>query len=342
VVVADYHTVTADSSSRTLVSGRQITVSEYGMLEVWSDLTVESGAIVYVQGGLIVSAYFEVQGNVQVESGGWLDDYTSVTVIYGGSIDASGSVYAYPYSNFDLVYGASLNVSGDFYQDWSAYSYLYQGGSLTVGFGGWAYFDGETYVEDYSQLTVYGDAEASGGNIEVRYNGELRVESGGSFDCYSYINVVDGGYLYVNGEMTIEGGLYAYGNAQIIVEYSGSLTINGYATIDYYSTFVAYNGGKVIVGRWGSLEAYYYGSIYFDYQSRSDLFGYFRLYYDAYLYLGSDAVVRVYRGMDISGQMDSGGGKIVMMRREGRINDSDGDSLFVFDQAYGFEPHLIA
>ena len=97
-----------------------------------------------------------------------------------------------------------------------------------------------------------------------------------------------------------------------------------------------------MVSRWGSLEAHYYGSIYFDYLSRSDIFGYFSLDYDTYLYVGYDALVRVYRDLNIAGRMESGGGKIVMMRREGRINDYYGNTLFVFDQAYGYAPRLIA
>jgi len=52
--------------------------------------------------------------------------------------------------------------------------------------------------------------------------------------------------------------------------------------------------------------------------------------------------VRVYRDIHVSGRMESDGGKIVMMRREGRINEYYGDPLFVFDQAYGHGQTLIA
>jgi hypothetical protein len=342
VVVADYHTVTADSSSRTLVSGRQITVNQYGVLEVWSDLLVESGASIYTLGGLTVSTYVEVQGYLHVAGTGWLDDYGTVAVIYGGTVEVSGSASVYPYAYFDVVYGSSLHVYGSFHQDWSAYSTFYQGAYVAVEISGSAYFDGYLYVEDYSTFHVYGDAYFDYSvSAEVRYNGELHVESGGSLSIASYLNLMDSGYLYVRGDMTLDGYLYVYGYSQVYVESGGTLTINGYANVEYYSTFTV-NGGTVNVSRWGGLEAYYYGTIYFDYQSRIDLFGSFRLYYDAYLYLGSEAIVRVLRGMDISGQMDSGGGKFVMLRRDGRINDADGDSLFVFDQAYGFEPHLVA
>lgn len=341
VVIAAYHTVTADGSSRTLVSGREITINQYGMLEVYSDLTVESGASLYVDGGLYVMAYIDIQGYMAVGSTGWLDDFGTVGIVYGGSVDVSGSASVYSYAYFDVVYGSSLHVYGSFYQDYSAYSYFYQNAYVSVESSGSAYFDGYVSIEEYSQCRVYGDVDVSySGNVEVRYYGELYVEYGGSLVVRNYVNVSDWASIYVHGNLRMEGSLYAYYSGQVYVE-GGTLTITGYASIDYYSYFTVYQG-TLIVERWAGLEAYYESTVYFDYLSRTDLFGYFRLYYDAYLYLGWDAIVRVYRGMDISGRMDSGGGKIVILRREARINDGDGDSLFTFDQAYGYAPRHIA
>lgn len=341
VVIADYHTVTLDGSSLTLGSGREVTISQYGVLELWSGLMVESGANVYVDGGLYVSAYIDMQGYISVGSTGWLDVYGGVAVLYGGSVNVDGDVTVSPYAYFDVVYGSSLYVYGSFYQDWNAYSYFYQNAYVSVESSGSAYFDGYVTIEDYSQFHVYGDVDASySGNIDVRYSGELNVESGGSLIVRNYVNVSDWGYLYVHGDLRVEGSLYAYYYGQVYVE-SGTLTITGYASIDYYSYLTVYQG-TLVVERWASLEVYYEGTIYFDYLSRTDLFGYFRLYYDAYLYLGWDAIVRVYRGMDVSGRMDSSGGKIFILRREARINDADGESLFTFDQAYGYAPRHIA
>jgi len=51
--------------------------------------------------------------------------------------------------------------------------------------------------------------------------------------------------------------------------------------------------------------------------------------------------MRVYRNIDISGQM-YGGGKILMLRREGQIRDGDGNDLFKLNQAYGFGQQRIA
>ncbi|GMV98446.1 MAG: hypothetical protein AMXMBFR83_27960 [Phycisphaerae bacterium] len=345
VVVADYHTVTADGSSLTLANGRLITIESDGMLELGTQLTVESGATVYVHGGLHVYAYIEVQGYLQVDTYGWVDDYGGVAVLYGGTVDAGGSVYVGPYSYFDVVYGSSLYIYGWFYQDWNAYSHLYQGAYVSIESSGSAYFDGYLHVEEYSALHVYGDADFSyGGSAAVRYGSELYVEWGGSLIVRNYLNVVDSAYLYVNGDLTLDGYLYVYGGSQVYVEHGGTLTINGYMTVKYYSTLTVYYDGKLMVSRYGGLEVYYDGSIYFDYLSRSDLFGYFRLSSDAYLYLGPNARVLVYRDVNISGRMESGGGggKIVMLRREGRINDADGESLFVFDRAYGHGLTLVA
>jgi hypothetical protein len=342
VVVASYHTVTADGSSLTLAGGRTITIEAYGVLELGTQLTVESGASVYVQGGLYVYAYVEVRGYLQVDSGGWLDDAGGLAVLYGGSVGVNGYVHVASYAYFDVVYGSSLYVYGSFSQDWSAYSTFYQGAYVSVESGGSAYFDGNVNVDDYSAFRVYGNADFYyGSGVGVRYGGELGVEPGGSLTVRSSLDVLDSSRLCVRGDMAVDGSLHVYAGSQVYVEYGGTLTINGYATIEYDSTFTVY-GGKAVLSRWGGLEAHDSGSIYFDYQSRSDLFGYFRLDYDAYLYLGWDAVVRVYRAVDVSGRMESGGGKMVMLRREGRVNDASGESLIVFDQAYGHGQTLVA
>ena len=324
-----YRFITVENGGWLSISG-SLDVDYGGALDVYGDLSVEGGGSLHVMGYLSVGAwaYLDVWGYFSAD-GGWVDIY--------------GQVYVAPYYSFDVVYGASMYVYGSFYQDWSAYSTFYQGAHVEVAVGGSAYFDGYLYVEDYSDLYVYGGAEFSySGNVEVRYYGNLYVQPGGSLMVRNYLNVADSGNLYVYGDMTLDGYLYVYGWSGVYVEYGGMLTINGGASVEYYSTLSIYYDGRLTVGVWGYLEAYYYASIYFDYLSRSDLFGYFRLYYDAYLYLGGEAIVRVYREMSISGQMNSDGGRIVMMRREGRITDTDGDTLFVFDQAYGFAPRLIA
>ena len=72
-----------------------------------------------------------------------------------------------------------------------------------------------------------------------------------------------------------------------------------------------------------------------------DNFGYLYIHYDAMLFVNYGGEMRVYRDIYISGQM-YGGGKILMLRREGQIRDGDGNSLFKLDQAYGHGQQLIA
>ncbi len=342
VVIANYHAVTADGSSRTLAGGRQITVNPYGLLEVAADLTVQSGASVHVQGGLTLWAYLEVQGYLELTGGGWLEDSGVFAVVYGANVDVGGSVSTSPYAVFDVTYGSSLHVSGSFTQDWGGYSTFNQGAYVSILAGGVAYFSGNLYVDTNGAFHVFGDADFDSGSVlEVRYGGSLYVESGGSVSIANYAYLTDSGAINVYGDLSLGGSLYVYGYSQVYVEYGGTFTINGYLNVDNYSTLTVY-GGNLTLSRWAGIEASYESTVYFDYLSRTDLFGYFRLYSDAWLYLGWDAVVRVYRDVNISGRMESSGGKFVMLRREGRINDADGESLFVFDQAYGFEPHLVA
>jgi len=345
VVVAEWHQVYIDGyDSLTLGSGRFITVESGGWLSISGSLNVDYGGALDVYGDLSVEGggSLNVLGFLTVAAWAYLDVYGYFRAD-GGSVDVYGYAYVAPYQGFDAIYGASVYIYGSFYQDWSAYSDFYQGAYVVVVPGGSAYFDGYLYIEDYSDLYIHGSAEFSyRSNVEVRYYGELYVEPGGSLIIRSYLYVADWGYLYVHGDLTLDGSMYLYGYAEVYVEYAGVLTINGYMTVEYDSMLMVYYDGKVVVSRYGALEAYYYGSIYFDYLSRADLFGYFSLDYDAYLYLGSSALVRVYRDINVSGRMESGGGKIVMMRREGRINDYYGNTLFVFDQAYGYAPRLIA
>ena len=343
VIIAGGHGVTMDWTNRTLTSGREITVEQYATLEVYYELTVENGASLYVDGGLYVSAYINMQGYMVIGGDGWLDDYGSVAVVYGGTVDAYGAINVGAYCNFDLVYGSSLHVYGSFYQDYSANVYVYQGSNFTVEAGGDAYFNGYLYVEDYAQFHAYGDMDIDySGSVDVRYYGEFHVEPGGSLTNNNYVYVTDSGVLYVHGDMANQSSLYIAGSGQVYVENGGTLTVDGYVQVEYYSTLTMSYGGSLIVRPSGSVDTYYDGTIYFDYQSRSDIFGYFGLSHDAYLYIGSDALIRVYRDIHVSGRMESDGGKIVMMRREGRINEYYGDPLFVFDQAYGHGQTLIA
>ena len=63
--------------------------------------------------------------------------------------------------------------------------------------------------------------------------------------------------------------------------------------------------------------------------------------HDGLFYLYADGLVRAYKDIHVSGRT-FGGGRIEMLRREGRILDYDGNSMFALDRAYGFGQARIA
>jgi len=95
------------------------------------------------------------------------------------------------------------------------------------------------------------------------------------------------------------------------------------------------------LSRSSGFDAYYWGYLSVDSGGLVDVFGYMGIHYDALLFVNYGGEMRVYKNIDISGQM-YGGGKIVMLRREGQIRDGDGNSLFKLDQAYGHGQQRIA
>jgi len=83
------------------------------------------------------------------------------------------------------------------------------------------------------------------------------------------------------------------------------------------------------------------GSVYIENGGVVDDFGYFYIRTYSTLYVQSGGEIRVYRDIYTSGRM-YGGGKILMLRREGRIKDRYGNNLFKLNQAYGFWQQQIA
>jgi len=206
----------------------------------------------------------------------------------------------------------------------------------------------DVVVADHHTVTADGGSRtlAGGRQITVSPQGMLEIRSsltvqpGAALHALGTLAVRDASALSILGQMILDGTLHVQGASTVYIEPGGTLAIDGYASVEFYSTFLV--GGTMRVGSLGALEILGSGMMGFDGQSRTDLLGSFRLFPDAYLYLGPDALVRVASSMDISGQMDSDGGRFVILRRESRINDADGDCLFVFDQAYGQEPRPIA
>lgn len=166
------------------------------------------------------------------------------------------------------------------------------------------YLDGAT-------MTVDGYFSIYGGNAEIEYDCLLTISSSGMWEVYGWAYIED------DGNAVIEGGLY--------VDYGAGLDLY------YYPTLTIAQNGWVDV--YGYLYLYYYPVI--------DVFGHFALDEGGYLYLDYQGLINVYRDIYLSGVM-YGGGRMVMLRREGRIYDYYGSSMIELNQAYGFGQTRIA
>jgi len=78
-----------------------------------------------------------------------------------------------------------------------------------------------------------------------------------------------------------------------------------------------------------------------SWNGRCEVFGYLGVHQDSQLRVYSGGLINVYKDIRVSGQL-TGGGKIVMLRREGRILDYNDNTVFVLDRAYGVKPARIA
>jgi len=139
----------------------------------------------------------------------------------------------------------------------------------------------------------------------------LTVAVGGTVQNYGYCYCEYGGAVVVHDNFSVETG--------------------GYLDVFDYASVTIEDDGAVFV--YGTLSTGWYGLI--------DVFGYLAVHQDGYLRVYSYAQVNVYNDIRVSGRM-FGGGKILMLRREGRILDFNDNPIFVLDRAYGFGQTQIA
>ena len=196
-----------------------------------------------------------------------------------------------------------VSAAGDFLALWgSTVAHVMPTGMLEVQ--GDFYLDGAT-------LTVDGYFSVFGGYAQIEFSCLLTITTFGTWEVY--------GSAYINddGNAVVEGSLYVDFSANLDMSYYSTLTItqSGYADIHGY------------------LSLYYYPVI--------EVFGYFGLDEGGYLYLDYEGLINVYRDIYISAVM-YGGGRIVMLRREGRVYDYYGNSLLELNRAYGFGQTRIA
>jgi len=149
-------------------------------------------------------------------------------------------------------------------------------------------------------------------------SGTVTIESDGIANIGGYVHCYYYSGIYVYGELTVTsyGYIEAVYSSEITCESSGLLTVDGYLLVAEDGSCRVY--GPMTFSRSSGFDAYYYGYLSVESGSVVDDFGYLYIHYDAFLYVGGE--VRVYRDIYVSGQM-YGGGKIVMLRREGQIRD---------------------
>ena len=197
----------------------------------------------------------------------------------------------------------SVSVEGYYLALWgSTTAEIWSSGYLEVQSD--FYLDGATMAVD-GYFSVYG------GYAAIEYGCLLTITSIGMWEVYGWTYIEDG------GNAVIEGGLYVDYSAGLDMYYYSTLTIAQYGYVDIY----------------GYLYLYYYPVI--------EVFGHFGLDEGGYLYLDYEGLINVYRDIYLSG-VTYGGGRMVMLRREGHIYDYYGNSLIELNRAYGFGQTRIA
>jgi len=299
--------------------GVVIEPESYIVLVDGQNLTVENGGLLAVIGGLEVFYYgsLYLDGDLIIVSGAY------VSLYYDGSADINSGAVVTVDGSFDLYYYAYLNVYGEVTVDSDAY--------LTAYYDGYIYVSGGSVtVHGYLDMDDYGYMDLDGGMLTIESGGVANI--GGYVACYYY------GSIYIYGELTVtsSGYIEAVYSSEISCESSGLLTVDGYLLVADDGSCRVY--GPVTFSRSAGFDAWYYG--YLEVNSGVvDDFGYLAIHYDAFLYVGGE--IRVYKDIYVSGQM-YGGGKILMLRRDGQIRDGDGNDLFKLNQAYGFGQQRIA
>jgi len=304
-----------------IASGHMVVILPYSYVALANShmVTVENGASLLVVGGIEVldQAILQVNGEFEVLSGAW------ASVYYDGYFDVNSGALVTIDGSIDFYYSAFLSIYGDLTVESNGDVFAIYGGEININ-------GGTVSVHGYLGVDQSGYMSISGGTFIVESDGQAFL--GGNVLC-------DSAYLDVYGEMTVSsyGYVEAVYSSEVACESSGLLTVNG-------SLLVADDGscrvwGPVTLSRSAAFDAWYYGYLEINAGGVVDDYGYLYIHYDAMLYVGGE--MRVYKDIYISGEM-YGGGRILMLRREGQIKDESGSSLFMLDQAYGHGQFAIA
>lgn len=211
-------------------------------------------------------------------------------------------------------------------------------------------------IEAYnSTVIVIGNLIAEGNHLAVWGGAELIIDPAATLTVASSFYLGWDATAAIEGQMTIESGAWAdiYDYATLTLEVGGTIQNYGYCFIEWNGQavirddFSVETGGYLDVFDYASVTiedngaVFVYGTLSTGYSCLIDVFGYFGVHQDGFLRIYSYSQINVYKDISISGRM-TGGGKIVMFRREGRILDFNDNPVFVLDRAYGFGQTRIA
>jgi len=269
---------------------------------------------------------------VSTQSGNWHDPAT-----WGGAgVPDMGLDDAVIDTGHQVVVEAARTVS------------VFNGHSIAVAEGGTLRIQGELDI-GISYLWIGGTVVAEGYDFCAWNASEVTVASGGVLQVDSSCYLRSGSTLTVEGELYVAYGASfdIYSGGQLTVEPGGTWELGGYCSLEYecqaliHDDFSVENGGYIgiydvsVMNVEDSGAVFVLGTFATSWYSQIDVWGYFGVQYDGVLRVYWPSLINVYKDIHISGRM-TGGGQILMLRREGRITDYNDNSLFVLDRAYGF------
>ena len=225
-----------------------------------------------------------------------------ILVVAGGTLSVQGAIDAY---NSEIHVFGTLTSEGDYLYVWgSAELTVYPGATLSV-------------------ITGFYLASTATASIQ----GQMNVESGALVDLFDYPTLT----LEVGGAIQTYGTCYFEWNSQTIIRDDLSIETGG--------TLSLYDSPVVTIETSGAV--FDYGTFSVSWNARCEVFGYLGVASAGLLSVANSGLINVYKDIRVGGRM-TGGGKIVMLRREGRILDFNENLVFVLDRAYGYSKALVA
>lgn len=225
-----------------------------------------------------------------------------ILVVGGGTLRVLGALDAY---NSDVLVLGTLTAESDYLYIWgSAELTVYTGGTLSVVSGFYLASSATAIIQ--GQMTVQ-----TSGLADIFDYGVLTVDVGGTIQTYGYCYIEWNGRGTIRDDFSIENGgtLSLYDSPVVTIESNG-------AVFDYGTFSVSWN-------------------------AKCDVFGYLGVASTGLLSVANTGLINVYKDIRVGGRV-TGGGKIVMLRREGRILDFNDNPVFALDRAYGYSKALVA